>query len=93
MIIKSQKCLLSNIECSHVNSCRYLLDRFGVLECQAAEHKKHIIEDKHKKELHERKELLADLENIKSGDNYNKRLDLTYRDVVIDKEAKGKCIK
>ena len=62
MIIKSQKCLLSNIECSHVNTCRYTLHRFGVLECQAAEHKKHIIEDKHKKELHERKELLEKLE-------------------------------
>ena len=62
MIIKTQKCLVSDIECKNVNSCKYLFDRFGVFDCQAAEYKKHIIDDKHKKELHERKELLEKLE-------------------------------
>ena len=62
MLIKSQKCLYAPISCNKVNSCKYLIDRFGVLECQAAEYKKHIIDDKHKKELHERKELLEKLE-------------------------------
>ena len=92
MIIKSQKCLLSNIECSHVNTCRYTLHRFGVLDCEPMESKKQAINAKHQQELKERKELLAK-GKYKTGDNYNKRLDLTYRDVVIDKEAKGKCIK
>ena len=56
------------------------------------ESKKQAINAKHQQELKERKELLAK-GKYKTGDNYNKRLDLTYRDVVIDKEAKGKCIK
>ena len=40
--------------------------------------------------MQERKELLAKLGDIKSGDNYNRKIDLTYKDAVIDKQAKGK---
>ena len=90
MAIKSQKCLLSNIECSHVNTCRYTLDRFGVFDCEHAEVKKQAIEAKHQQELQDRKELLKNLDMVKSGNNYNRKIDLTYKDAVIDKQAKGK---
>ena len=90
MIIKSQKCLVSNEECNHVSSCKYLLERFGVFECESEEVKKQAIEAKHKHELQEREELLANLDVVKSRDNYNRKLDLTYKDAVIDKQAKGK---
>ena len=90
LIIKNEKCLVSDAECSHVNTCRYTLDRFGVYDCNPVEIKKHVINVKHQHELQERKELLAKLGDIKSGDNYNKKLDLTYKDAVIDRQAKGK---
>ena len=90
MKIKSQKCLVSDAECSHVNTCRYTLDRFGVFDCEHTEVKKQAIEAKHQQELQERKELLKSLNMVKSGNNYNKKIDLTYRDAVIDKQAKGK---
>lgn len=63
MIIKGEKCLLADIECKHVSSCRYLLGRFGVFECEPILVKKTIIDVKHKKELEERKELLAKTQN------------------------------
>ena len=47
-------------------------------------------EAKHQKELQDRKELLKSLDMVKSGNNYNKKIDLTYKDAVIDKQAKGK---
>ena len=90
LIIKSEKCLVSDSECSHVNTCRYTLHRFGVYDCNPVEIKKQAINAKHQHELQERKELLAKLGDIKSGDNYNRKLDLTYRDAVIDKQAKRK---
>ena len=90
MIIKYQKCLVSNVECSHVNTCRYTLERFGVYDCNPVEIKKQVINVKHQQELQERKELLAKLGDIKSGDNYNRKIDLTYKDAVIDKQAKRK---
>ena len=90
MIIKSQKCLVSNIECSHVNTCRYTLERFGVLDCEHAATKKRKIEAKHQKELQDREEMLKSLDKVKSGNNYNRKIDLTYKDAVIDKQAKGK---
>ena len=90
MTIKSQKCLVSNIECSHVNTCRQTLERCGVLDCEHAATKKRKIEAKYQKELQDRKELLKSLDVVKSGNNYNKKTDLTYKDAVIDKEAKGK---
>ena len=90
LIIKSEKCLVSNVECSHVNTCRYILDRFGVYDCNPVEIKKQVINVKHQHELQERKELLANLDVIKSGNNYNRKIDLTYRDAVIDKQAKEK---
>lgn len=61
MIIKSQKCLVANAECNKVNSCKYLLDRFKVFECEPTLTKKAIIETKHKREMEERKELLKNL--------------------------------
>ena len=79
-----------NKECSHVNTCRYTLDRFGVFDCESAEVKKQAIEAKHQHELKERKELLKSLDKVNSGNNYNKKIDLTYKDAVIDKQAKGK---
>ena len=90
MKIKYQKCLVSNKECSHVSTCRYTLERFGVFDCEHAEVKKQAIEAKHQQELQDRKELLKSLNMVKSGNNYNRKIDLTYKDAVIDKQAKGK---
>ena len=90
MTIKSQKCLVSNMECRHVNACKYTLERFGVLDCEPEAVKKQKIEAKHQKELQDREELLKSLDMVKSGKNYNKKIDLTYKDAVIDKQAKGK---
>ena len=90
MIIKFQKCLLANMECSHVSTCKYMLHRFGVFDCESATIKKQKIEAKHQKELQDREKLLKSLDVVKSGKNYNKKIDLTYKDAVIDKQAKGK---
>ena len=90
MTIKSQKCLVSDKECSHVSTCKYMLHRFGVFDCESAEVKKQAIEAKHQQELQDRKELLESLDMVKSGDNYNRKIDLTYKDAVIDKQAKEK---
>ena len=90
MKTKSQKCLLANMECSHVSTCKYMLHRFGVFDCESATIKKQKIEAKHQKELQDREELLKSLDMVKSGNNYNRKIDLTYRDAVIDKQAKGK---
>ena len=90
MIIKSQKCLLANMECSHVSTCKYMLHRFGVFDCEPEAVKKQKIEAEHQKELQDREELLKSLDMVKSGNNYNKKIDLTYKDAVIDKQAKGK---
>ena len=90
LIIKSEKCLLSESECSHVNTCKYTLHRFGVLDCEPVAVKKQKIEAKHQKELQDREELLKSLDMVKSGNNYNKKIDLTYKDAVIDKQAKRK---
>lgn len=89
MIIKSQKCLVSNEECSHVSTCEYTLERFGVFDCEPVEIKKQDINVKHKQELKEREELLFK-RSYPTGDNYNKKLDKTYKDAVIDVQAKGK---
>ena len=90
MKTKSQKCLLANMGCSHVSTCKYMLHRFGVFDCESATIKKQKIEAKHQKELQDREELLKSLDMVKSGNNYNKKIDLTYKDAVIDKQAKGK---
>ena len=90
MKTKSQKCLLANMECSHVSTCKYMLHRFGVFDCESATIKKQKIEAKHQKELQDREELLKSLDKVNSGNNYNKKIDLTYKDAVIDKQAKGK---
>ena len=90
MAIKSQKCLALDKKCSHVNTCRYTLERFGVFDCESMESKKQAINAKHQHELKERKELLESLDMVKSGNNYNKKIDLTYKDAVIDKQAKEK---
>ena len=90
MKTKSQKCLLANMECSHVSTCKYMLHRFGVFDCESATIKKQKIEAKHQKELQDREELLKNLDKVNSGNNYNKKIDLTYKDAVIDKQAKGK---
>ena len=90
MKTKSQKCLLANMECSHVSTCKYMLHRFGVFDCESATIKKQKIEAKHQKELQDREEVLKSLDMVKSGNNYNKKIDLTYKDAVIDKQAKGK---
>ena len=76
-------------ECSSVNTCKYTFHRFGVLDCEPIESKKQTINAKHQQELQERKELLAN-RKYHTGDNYNRKIDLTYKDAVIDKQAKGK---
>ena len=53
-----EKCLISSAECDHVNTCKYTLERFGVLDCESAAAKKAEIEEKHQKELREREEML-----------------------------------
>ena len=90
MKTKSQKCLLANMECSHVSTCKYMLHRFGVFDCESATIKKQKIEAKHQKELQDREELLKSLDMVKSGNNYNRKIDLTYRDAVINKESEKK---
>ena len=90
MIIKSQKCLISSAECSHVSTCKYTLHRFGVFDCEPKEARKQVVEAKHQKELQDREEMLKSLDAVKSGNNYNRKIDLTYKDAVIDKQAKGK---
>ena len=77
-------------ECSHVNTCKYMLHRFGVFECEPSAAKKQVVEAKHQKELQDREEMLKSLDMVKSGNNYNRKIDLTYKDAVIDKQAKGK---
>ena len=77
-------------ECRHVNTCKYMLHRFGVFDCEPEAVKKQKIEAKHQKELQDREELLKNLDKVNSGNNYNKKIDLTYKDAVIDKQAKGK---
>ena len=89
MIIKSEKCLVTPRECKHVSSCKYLLERFGVFDCEPVKYKRLLINSKHQQELKEREELLSK-SNYKSGDNYNKKLDLSYKDAVISKEEKRK---
>ena len=88
-MIKSKKCLVTDKECNHVNTCRYMFHRFRVYECEPTEAKKQVVEAKHKKELQDREELLAN-KKYHTGNNYNKKIDLTYKDAVIDKQAKGK---
>ena len=89
MIIKSEKCLFAPIECNNVEGCKYMLHRFGVLECEPIGYKKTLVNVIHKKELKEREELFKNT-TVKSGDNYNKKLDLSYKDAVISKEEKRK---
>ena len=77
-------------ECDRVNTCKYTLHRFGVFDCESATIKKQKIEAKHQKELQDREEMLKNLDKVNSGNNYNKKIDLTYKDAVIDKQAKRK---
>ncbi len=86
MIVKCEKCILTSIDCNRISSCKYMLHRFGVLECEPIGYKKTLVNAIHEKELKEREELLT----VNSGDNYNKKLDLNYKDAVIDRQAKGK---
>lgn len=79
----------SDIECNRVNSCKYMLDRFGLIECTSDWIKKEVVEKVHKEELREREELLKSAE-YHTGGNYNKGLDLTYKDIIINPEEKRK---
>ena len=54
MIIKNEKCLGTNKECNYVSTCRYLLARFGVFECENNEFKRVTIEAGYQHELQER---------------------------------------
>ena len=57
LIIKNEKCIVSNNECNCVSTCRYLLERFGAFECEPVEYKKSLVEAVHQKELQERAKL------------------------------------
>ena len=59
MIVKCQCCMFADISCNKVESCKYLLHRFGVLECEPEEYKKILINSKHKQELKERTKILG----------------------------------
>ena len=62
---KFEKCLVANMECSNVNTCKYMLHRFGVFDCEPAAVKKQAVEAKHQKELQDREELLKSLDVVK----------------------------
>lgn len=57
MIIKNEICIGSNRECNCVSICRYLLDRFGVFECENNEVKKLAVRAGYEHELQERSKL------------------------------------
>lgn len=57
MIIKNEKCIVSNSECNYVSTCRYLSDRFGVLKCEHNAMRRAYINETHKHELQERSKL------------------------------------
>ena len=57
MIIKNEKCINSDKECDCVSACRYLLNRFGVFECENNEFKRLTIESGYEHELQERAKL------------------------------------
>ena len=74
----NNKCWLGeNCECSgnKVHSCMYLHHRFGVIECAPKKYREFAIDVVHKDELNKREELINS-GNFKSGENYNKKLDL-----------------
>ena len=52
-----------------------LKDFFGYFKTKS---KKQEIEAKHQQELQDRKELLKNLDMVKSGDNYNRKIDFEY---------------
>ncbi|MDU3581139.1 MAG: hypothetical protein E7F84_04380 [Clostridium butyricum] len=56
-MIKSEHCIVTPNECNHVSTCRYLLDRFGVFECENNEFKRLTIESGYEHELQERAKL------------------------------------
>ena len=58
-----------------VHSCKYLFHRFRVTECAPKKYKEFAIDVVHKDELNKREELMNS-GNFKSGENYNKKLDL-----------------
>ncbi len=57
MLIKNEKCIISNSECNYTSTCRYLSDRFGVFECENNEFKRLTIEAGYEHELQERAKL------------------------------------
>ena len=61
MIVKCQSCIFANISCNRVNSCKYTLNRFGVIECEPNIYKKTIVSAVHQQELQERRKLLKNL--------------------------------
>ena len=77
-------------ECRNVNTCKYTFHRFGVLDCEPATIKKQKIEAKHQKELQDREEMLKNLDKVNYGNNYNKKIDFTYKDSLINYQSKGK---
>lgn len=58
-----------------VHSCKYLFHRFRVTECAPKKYNEFAIDAVHKGELNKREELMNS-GNFKSGENYNKKLDL-----------------
>lgn len=55
MLIKDEKCFLTDLKCDKVSTCRYFIDRFGVKEC--SKFKKESVEEIYNQELKERSEL------------------------------------
>ena len=60
---------------NRVHICKYLFHRFRVIECASMKCKEFAIDVVHKDELNKREELMNS-GNFKSGENYNKKLDL-----------------
>lgn len=88
MVINDEVCPLEVEKCSDMESCKYLKNRFGVYECELD--RKNKVEKVYKEELASREELIAS-GKFATGDNYRKDLDKrTYKDAVIDVQAKRK---
>lgn len=65
MIVKREQCILAPIDCNKISSCKYMLHRFGVLECEPVKYKRLLVDLKHQQELKKRRELLEKLQNDK----------------------------
>ena len=65
MIIENSICLFCNMECDHRASCKLMIERFGVLDCEPLRYRMAIVNAVHEQELESRKRLLKEIEKKK----------------------------